>query len=191
MGRRAMITARVVVVGFGAIALGATLGMNWGQEQQAPSLSGYVAPVDVDTASLPGPTQPVFFRHDIHAGQYGIDCQFCHSTVEIASTPGIPPMSTCASCHQYVLGNGNPEIAKVMEAVSAGEAIQWEEIHDLPQHAHFPHYRHVNAGVTCQECHGPVETMPQVYLYSPLKMGWCLDCHKSREVTTDCTACHY
>jgi hypothetical protein len=95
-------------------------------------------------------------------------------------------------CHS-VAGAGTPEVQKVQQADANGTPIEWVEVHTLPPFVHFPHMRHVNADppVTCQECHGPVQEMVQVYDYSPMKMGWCLDCHNERNVTTDCTACHY
>ena len=163
-----------------------------GQAQQAgrPADAEFVAPVDVDTTSLPGPVQPIFYRHDIHAGQYQMDCRYCHYAAEISASPGLPSLDTCMGCHLLV-GGDNPEVAKLRQAYASGEPIQWLEVHELPPFVHFPHMRHLNADIECQECHGPVEEMPQVYQYSSLKMGWCLSCHKQNNVTTDCTACHY
>lgn len=160
------------------------------QETQGPTVGAYVAPVDVDTTALPGPVQPIFYRHDIHAGQYEIDCRFCHYAAEVSSSPGLPSTDSCMSCHLLV-GSGNPEVQKLREAAAANEPIQWTEVHQMAQFVKFPHMRHVNADVTCQECHGPVQEMPQVYQFSSLKMGWCLDCHDQRSVSTDCTVCHY
>ncbi len=181
----------------GALATGAVvtvlvLTMVQAQQIVEPSPANFVAPVDVDTASLRGPRQPIFYRHDIHAGQYQMDCRYCHYSAEISSSPGMPTMSTCMGCH-VIVGAGNPEVQKLQQADAAGEPIEWVEVHKLPPFVHFPHMRHVNANppVTCQECHGPIETTIQVYDYSPMKMGWCLDCHNERGVTTDCTACHY
>ena len=121
-----------------------------------------------------------------------MDCRYCHSSVEIASTPGLPSVSTCRGCHLLV-GAGTPEVQKVIQAYGNSEPIEWVEVHALPPFVHFPHMRHVNADppVSCQTCHGQVEQMVQVYQVANLKMGWCLDCHNERNVTTDCTACHY
>jgi hypothetical protein len=183
------------VLGAGAVALVAYVALsNLLEAQQvieAPP-EGFVAPVDVDTAGLPGPQQPIFFRHDIHAGQYRMDCRYCHYAAEVSSSPGLPSVSTCMGCHQ-VVGGQNPEVQKVQQAEANSAAPEWVEVHVLPPFVHFPHSRHVNADppVTCQACHGPIQEMPQVYQYSSLKMGWCLDCHLERDVTTDCTACHY
>ncbi len=154
---------------------------------------GYIAAATVDTAGLRGPVQPIFYRHDVHAGQYKMDCRYCHYAVETSPHPGMPTLRTCMGCHS-VVGGDNPEVAKVRDAMFATppKPLEWVKVHNLPQFVHFPHMRHVKAaGITCQTCHGPVQEMPRVYQYSSLKMGWCLDCHKKNKVTTDCTACHY
>jgi hypothetical protein len=163
------------------------------QAQQTQTLpERYIAPVDVDTAGLPGPVQPIFYRHDVHAGQYEMDCRYCHYTAEVSSSPGLPSLDACMGCHLLV-GGGNPEVAKVVAAFSEGRPIEWVEVHKLPPFVHFPHMRHVlsDAEIECQDCHGEVERMPQVYQFASLKMGWCLECHETEEATTDCTACHY
>ena len=151
----------------------------------------FQAPRDVDTNNLRGPRQPILYRHDIHAGQYQIDCRYCHGYVEVSASPGLPSVAVCMGCHQ-VVQTQSPEVQKLMQANANGTPVEWVEVHQLPQYVHFPHQRHVVAGqVTCQECHGPVQEMVQVYQFSSLKMGWCLDCHIARGQTTDCTACHY
>ncbi|MBI3981491.1 MAG: cytochrome c3 family protein [Gemmatimonadetes bacterium] len=157
---------------------------------QQPRLTGFTAPAITDTAALPGPRQPVFYRHDVHAGQYQMDCRYCHFAAEVSQHPGLPTLSTCMGCH-LLAGAQLPEVQKVREAFGAGQAIEWIKVHDLPQFVQFPHMRHVKANIACQDCHGPIETMPQVYQYSSLKMGWCLDCHEQRNASTDCTVCHY
>ena len=166
--------------------------------QEGPAtVVAFEAPVDVDTAGLPGPRQPVFFRHDIHSGQYQMECQYCHVNVEVSPKPGIPSMWSCRGCH-LIVGTGNPEVEKVREAFNERRPIEWVEVHKLAPFVHFPHHRHVMAEVqegqeelACETCHGQVDRMPQIYQYASLKMGWCLTCHEQREVTTDCTACHY
>ncbi len=177
---------------FVAIAAAALVPLGRAQDPQAPSgpVASYQAPVDVDTTGLPGPRQPIFFRHDIHAGQYQMDCQYCHVTLEVSPKPGIPAMSSCRGCH-LIVGSGNPEVERLREYFNENQPVEWVEVHALSQFVHFPHHRHVLAGLECAECHGQVERMPQVYQYASLKMGWCLDCHEARQVTTDCTACHY
>lgn len=158
------------------------------EAQQQPA--EYVAPAISDTGSLEGPRQPIFFRHDVHAGQYQMDCRYCHYAVEVSPYPALPSMETCMGCHR-ITGAALPEVQKLRETAGTGRAIEWVKVHNLPQFVRFPHMRHVKAEIACQTCHGPVERMPQVYQYASLKMGWCLDCHKQRQVTTDCTACHY
>ncbi len=193
-----MTTRGLVVIGSFSVVLAAGVllvvvppGTAQDAEQAVtPSIGAVQAPVDVDTARLPGPKQPIFYRHDIHAGQYQMDCRYCHFAAEVSSSPGMPTVSTCMGCH-LVVGRGNPEVEKLNQAWTERRPIEWVEIHKLAPFVHFPHMRHVQAEITCQTCHGPIETMPQVYQYSSLKMGWCLDCHDKNDVTTDCTACHY
>lgn len=171
-------------------------------EGQGPQIAGdttapYEAPVDVDTVNLPGPRQPILFRHDIHAGQYEMDCQYCHINIEISPKPGIPAMVSCRGCH-LIVGTGNPEVERLREHFNENRPIEWVEVHKLSPFVHFPHHRHVMAQedegeeeLDCETCHGQVDRMPQIYQYASLKMGWCITCHEEREVTTDCTACHY
>jgi hypothetical protein len=183
---------RVAVLGIVGLVAYALTSAVQAQQVVVPPPDDFVAPEVTDTAALDGPRQPIFYRHDLHAGQYKMDCRYCHYTAEIASTPGMPSVSTCMGCH-LVVAAGSPEIAKLREAVTNNEPVEWVEIHDLPPYVHFPHMLHVNAtpAVSCQDCHGQVQEMVQVSQVASLKMGWCLDCHKARNVTTDCTACHY
>jgi cytochrome c7-like protein len=156
----------------------------------------YQAPVISDTAGLPGPRQPIFFRHDIHAGQDQIPCLYCHSSVAVSSEPGIPALQTCIGCHQ-VIGGSTPshqaEIKKVRDAWRERKAPEWIRIHALPGFVRFPHQRHIKALGTqaCVQCHGDVQRMPQVSQVSTLRMGWCVGCHQQNKVTRDCTVCHY
>lgn len=169
-------------------------------EIQGPSASdSLTAPVLAagDTAALPGPRQPVFFRHDIHAGQFKIQCQYCHYAAETSVEPGIPSMQTCMGCHLVIVGADSAsrvEIQKVRDANNAQQPIEWVRIHALGRHAHFPHMRHVNAmgANACMTCHGDVARMPQVFKVNNVNnMGWCISCHLERNVTRDCTVCHY
>jgi hypothetical protein len=150
-----------------------------------------------DSAQLRGPRQPVFFRHDIHAGQNKIQCQYCHYSVGVSSEPGIPSLQTCMGCHQYIGGTDSThqvEIRKVRTAWTDQQPIQWVRIHKLAKHAHFPHMRHIKAmGPTaCATCHGDVARMPQVYKVNNVNnMGFCISCHVERDVNRDCTVCHY
>ena len=184
------VAKRVAAVAVIAVALYTVLQVVQAQQPGPSAVGDFVAPVDVDTTGLRGPVQPIFYRHDIHAGQYQMNCLYCHYAAEVSSSPGLPSVDTCMGCHLLV-GGSNPEVAKVREAFASGKPIEWVEVHRLPPFVHFPHMRHVNADIRCQECHGQVEEMPQVYQWASLKMGWCLSCHKQNNVTTDCTACHY
>ena len=150
-----------------------------------------------DTAGLKGPRQPVFFRHDIHAGQFKIQCQYCHYTVNDAAEPGIPSVETCMTCHLVIGGTDSThraEIRKVRDAWNNKEPIEWVRVHTLAKHAHFPHMRHIKAlgPNACQTCHGDVARMPQVYKVNNINnMGWCISCHLERDVSRDCSVCHY
>ncbi|HET7038565.1 MAG TPA: cytochrome c3 family protein [Gemmatimonadales bacterium] len=200
-------TGRVVrVTGAGGAVVAALLavaasGAFRSQDQQPPpaDTAKYEAPVQVDTAGLPGPRQPIFFRHDIHAGQYKLDCLYCHAYADESANPGMPSVKSCMGCH-LIVGADNPEVQKLREADAQGKPIEWIQVHPLAQFVRFPHMRHVvNGELECQECHGQVDRMPQVYRVASLKMGWCVGCHVTSEykdrpghtVTSDCSACHY
>ncbi len=163
-------------------------------QQPAPPPSVLSA---ADTSGLPGPRQPIFFRHDLHAGQFKINCQYCHSTVSVSSEPGIPSMQTCMGCHAMVAGSDSTnraEIKKLKDAWAAGTPIEWTRIHAVARHVKFPHMMHINAlgDNACATCHGNVARMPQVYRVNNVtNMGFCINCHLERNVTRDCTACHY
>jgi Cytochrome c7 and related cytochrome c len=164
--------------------------------QTAQSAPSYKAPVINDTGRLKGPRQPIFFRHDIHAGQDQIPCLYCHSTVTISSEPGIPALQTCWGCHQIIGGSTDThkaEIKKVREAFLTKKSPGWVRVHALPGFVHFPHQRHIKALGTdaCVTCHGDVRTMPQVHQFATLRMGWCVNCHMQHNVSRDCTLCHY
>ncbi|HTS86937.1 MAG TPA: cytochrome c3 family protein [Gemmatimonadales bacterium] len=150
-----------------------------------------------DTAHLKGPRQPIFFRHDIHAGLNKIPCQYCHYSVAESSEPGIPSMQTCMGCHLVISGSdsGNKvEIRKLRDAVAKGQPVEWVRVHFLARFAHFPHMRHIKAlgPNACQTCHGDVARMPQVFKVNNVNnMGFCVTCHLERRVNRDCTVCHY
>lgn len=182
-------TAALVIL-LAAVAALTLIGSPGNPEAQQPSDTAYVAPEITDTNRLRGPRQPIFYRHDVHAGQYRMDCRYCHYGVEVSAYPSLPPIETCMGCHR-IAGRAIPEVQKLVDLAASGEHVEWIKVHFLPQFVRFPHMRHVRAEITCQTCHGPIERMAQVYQYSSLKMGWCLDCHEQRRVTTDCTVCHY
>lgn len=147
------------------------------------------------------PEQPIAFSHKIHAGQNGIDCNYCHSGARESKTSGIPSANVCMNCHTYINEGtitGTTEINKIYDAVGFDpetktyiegyeqKPIEWIRIHNLPDLAYFNHAQHVTAGQQeCQTCHGPIQEMDVVEQYSPLTMGWCIDCHRTTEVNMD------
>ncbi len=138
------------------------------------------------------PDQPIPFSHELHAGTYQMDCKFCHSNVTVSRHASIPALSVCMKCH-LVVKNDSPWIQKLSEAYNKGESVAWEKVHLLPDHVKFNHAAHIGAGKQCQECHGPVETMPVVFQWSSLSMGWCVECHRKPEnkASVNCGTCHY
>ncbi len=163
--------------------------------RQAPE--GTPSPV-ADEADSQG--QPIRFPHDAHAGQFTIDCQYCHFSAERSVDAGIPPVSVCMGCHLEGIVGGRTEqaqaeIAKVREYHNSGTPIPWKRIYKVRDHVKFPHMRHVAAGVTCQTCHGQVQEMGVLEEVAPeagdLRMGWCVSCHLERGASRDCTVCHY
>lgn len=167
-------------------------------QQAQPASSRYRAPDISDTGALRGPRQPIFFRHDIHAGQDQIPCMYCHYSAAVSSEPGLPSLQTCLGCHQLI-GGSTPshqaEIKKVRDAWRDKRPPEWIRVHALPGFVRFPHMRHIKAfGTTaaaCATCHGDVQTMPQIEQVSTLRMGWCVRCHVKNNVTRDCSVCHY
>ncbi len=139
------------------------------------------------------PVQPIAFSHKTHAGQYKIACQYCHVGVEKGKSATIPSTNICMNCHNYIQEGsryGTKEIAKILESWETGKPIEWVRIHNLPDLVYFNHAQHVKVGgIACQTCHGPVEEMEEVYQYSDLSMGWCINCH--RETKVDLTANPY
>jgi Cytochrome c7 and related cytochrome c len=121
--------------------------------------------------------QPVPFSHQHHVTGLGIDCRYCHTSVETSSFAGIPPTKTCMNCHSQIWTN-----AALLEPVRAsyrsGESLQWTRVNTLPDFVFFNHSIHVTKGVGCNVCHGPVDTMPFMYQEASLQMEWCLGCHR-------------
>jgi hypothetical protein len=217
-----LIAGGVLLLGTGAVLVGASRGS--GQSVAAASAgeaagggSGWSFPLPAVRGSgysslsgvrpggawpalprtLKGPVQPLFYRHDIHAGQYRMPCLYCHNNAANSWTVNIPTESTCMGCHLVTsapdsAGNPNPEIQKLRDFYSRGENIPWVRINKISEHAHFPHMRHVNAGLQCQTCHGNIQQMPRVFKANDVnRMGWCTDCHMRRGITRDCTGCHF
>ena len=137
------------------------------------------------------PVQPIEFSHRIHAGENSIPCLYCHIYAERSRVAGVPNVKRCIGCHS-VIKTDSPEIQKLASYWDKEEPIPWVKVHNLPDYVYFPHKRHVAAGVKCQICHGPVESMDRITRVSSLKMGWCLNCHTERNVKNgrDCWTCH-
>ena len=126
------------------------------------------------------PIQPIAYSHALHAGQLGIDCRYCHTTVEQAGFATIPPTQTCMNCHTNVRSNSD-KLKTLVESWGTGKPVEWVKVHDLPDYAYFNHSAHVNSGIGCVSCHGRVDTMEVVFQAERLSMSWCLDCHRNPE----------
>jgi cytochrome c7-like protein len=124
--------------------------------------------------------QPVPFSHQHHVAGLGIDCRYCHTSVENSSFAGIPPTRTCMNCHSQIW-IGAPLLEPVRDSFRTGKSLVWNRVNDLPDFVYFNHSIHINKGVGCNTCHGPVDRMPLMYNYASLQMEWCLDCHRAPE----------
>jgi len=158
------VTAVVVVVG---VVTGLWL---WSSIQRSPYTS------DVRIAK----DQPVPFSHRHHVGELGIDCRYCHTSVETSAFAGIPPTETCMNCHKQIWSE-SPMLAPVRDSYKNDEPLRWTRVHDLPDFAYFNHSAHITKGVGCVSCHGRVDQMPLTWQHGDLTMGWCLDCHRNPE----------
>jgi hypothetical protein len=169
--------------------------------------------------------QPIAFPHNLHAGseegQANMNCMFCHFSAERSVDAGIPPVATCWGCHQVIAGRNNPqEVRKIEEYMESGEPIPWVRLYKISDHAHFPHMRHIAAGLACQQCHGEIQLVGPEGIQTrtglgkwafgtdvgvegngPVwggdTMGWCIECHRQpneqgvQQASTDCAVCHY
>jgi len=124
--------------------------------------------------------QPVPFSHTHHVGSMGIDCRYCHTSVENSYFANIPPTKTCMNCHSQIWVN-SPTLEPVRASYRNDQSIQWTRVHDLPDFVYFNHSIHIKKGVGCETCHGRVDRMPLMYQQSSLEMRWCLDCHRNPE----------
>jgi hypothetical protein len=122
--------------------------------------------------------QPIPFSHKHHVGDAGIDCRYCHTSVEKSGFAGMPSTSICLSCHSQLFLD-SPLLAPLHESARSGRPIQWVRVHDLPDFVYFQHDIHVNKGVACVECHGRVDQMPLTWRTASLEMQWCLGCHRN------------
>jgi hypothetical protein len=169
---------------------------------------GFFMQVGVDQGYMP--VQPIHYSHKIHAGANQIECKYCHSSARVSKHSGIPSLNVCMNCHRNIaeyngeedLENGytkdfyTKEIKKLYAAVGWDETnqaytgetqpVKWVRIHNLPDFVYFNHAQHVEVGeIACQKCHGPVEEMEIMYQYSPLTMGWCINCHRETNVKVE------
>jgi hypothetical protein len=169
-----------IVPGFFAIAIAAAI------------LSAYSGASSSQGVS---PDQPIAFPHPVHVKTLGMNCLYCHYAANKSPDPGMPAVGTCMGCHT-IIGPQRPalegrpartstELAKLQDFSSKKTAIPWVRIHKLPEYVHFPHMRHVNAGVTCQSCHGRIQDMDRVSQFASLNMGWCVNCHVRGYNATD------
>ena len=144
--------------------------------------------------------QPIPFSHSHHVAGLGIDCRYCHTSVEKSAFAGMPPTATCMNCHKQIWAD-SPMLEPVRESYRTGESIEWIRVHDLPDFVYFNHSAHVRRGVGCVDCHGRVDEMETVYQAEPLSMAWCLDCHMQdppedappeqfTRAPIHCTTCH-
>lgn len=137
------------------------------------------------------PAQPIAFSHKLHAGDFQIDCNYCHTGVRESKSANIPSVNICMNCHSSIVkvtGSDelSTEIQKIYDAQANNQPIEWVRVHNLPDLAYFNHAQHFNVGgIECQTCHGPIEEMEVVSQYSNLTMGWCIDCHRTTEIKTD------
>lgn len=125
-------------------------------------------------------TQPIAFSHKHHVGDDGIDCRYCHTSVEDSSFAGIPPTKTCMNCHTQIWAD-SPTLEPVRESFRTGKSIQWTRVHNLPGFVYFNHSIHIYKGVGCSTCHGRVDQMPLMWREHSLYMNWCLECHREPE----------
>ncbi len=161
--------ARVSI--FGGIFIIALLSWVWVELYR----SDYVTEVNVVR------DQPIPFSHKHHASDDGIDCRYCHTSVETSKFAGIPPTETCMTCHSQLWGD-SPMLEPVRESLRTGRSIAWTRVHVLPDYVFFDHSIHIHKGIGCSTCHGRVDQMPLTWRVNTLFMGWCLDCHRAPEL---------
>jgi Cytochrome c7 and related cytochrome c len=175
------------------------------KDMQWPTRAACLSHAAAEDPDTPGPVQPIQFSHKHHAGLYQIDCQYCHSGTDRSPSAGVPALEVCMGCHaQFPASYDELEGIKTLKQHWANkQPIEWVQIHRLPEYVQFQHRVHVQKGITCQQCHGAVETLDKLSLTpdtkwwpwllptAKLEMGWCIDCHRRNNATQDCAACHY
>ncbi len=127
------------------------------------------------------PEQPVQYSHKLHAGDLGMDCRYCHTSVETSPAANVPPTGTCMNCHQLIQQESE-QLEPIRQSWKEGMPVKWTRVHMLPDYAYFDHSAHVNSGVGCETCHGNVAQMEVVEQKKPMSMQWCLDCHRNPEM---------
>lgn len=169
--------SRPMTLLLGAVAVVLLGAVSWAGVQQLRSVGrfqGY------------SPEQPIPYSHKLHAGEYRIECLYCHFGAEKSRHAGIPPLNVCMNCHREI-DKKSRALTRLKEAWAQGRPIRWIKIHNLPDFVYFSHRQHMapaaRGDLECQDCHGPIETMEQVRQHAPLTMGWCLDCHQEKGIT--------
>ena len=155
-----------IVAGIVLIALGAAGGV----------LAYLLHPKQLDTGYTP--VQPVPYSHKLHAGNLGMDCLYCHYTVDKSGFAAVPASETCMNCHHQVKEK-SPKLQLIRDSFASGQPVPWVKVHRLPDYVYFNHQAHVTSGVSCVSCHGRVDQMIEVKQVQPLSMAWCLDCHRN------------
>jgi Cytochrome c7 and related cytochrome c/Class III cytochrome C family len=163
--RSANVISRTTIYA-GILALGLTLWLLI-QFQRSP----------YTTYAMVARTQPVPFSHQHHVAALGIDCRYCHTSVETSSLAGIPPTQTCMNCHSEMWTSA-PMLEPVRESYRTNRSLVWHRVNELPDYVYFDHSIHINKGVGCNTCHGPVDRMPLMYNFASLQMEWCIECHR-------------
>lgn len=135
------------------------------------------------------PEQPIAFSHKKHVGELKLECTTCHLYADRGKHATAPAVQICMSCHEGV-ATDKPEIQKLTKFWEDKQPIPWAQVHNVQDYVYFTHKRHIKAGLDCANCHGEVATMDKIYRVNSLKMGWCVDCHKSKEAPLDCYTCH-
>jgi hypothetical protein len=160
--------ARVTIYGAAFLAVWMAWAVYKGSE------SPYLTEVNLAKA------QPVPFSHKHHAGELGLDCRYCHTAVETSSDAGMPPTHTCMTCHSQIWMN-SPMLEPVRASYRDNKSIEWTRVNAVPDFVYFNHSIHINKGIGCTTCHGPVGDMPLTWRANTMQMGWCLDCHRQPE----------
>ncbi|HET9088067.1 MAG TPA: cytochrome c3 family protein [Acidobacteriaceae bacterium] len=140
-------------------------------------------------APLEGPVQPVPFSHKQHAGTLQLPCEFCHAPSRTGETVKIPQAAMCMQCHE-TMATSNPGVQKLASYAKDNRTIPWVRVYELPSFVSFSHKRHLKAGATCQQCHGPVAERVQLYQESDISMTGCMNCHRAKNASIGCNTCH-